>query len=139
MNDKEFVLVSQGIEIYRTKSQENAVNMVKEYNDEYFDYRQKCYDNYERPADNYVDLEIEYSNEKEKDKEIERLQKLLDIEKNKREQFDKNNQLLHSIIKEVREYMKSIEYEPDADMYIELGQYKEYKHILEILDKENKD
>lgn len=39
------------------------------------------------------------------------------------------------IIKEVREYMKSIEHEPDADMYIELGQYKEYKHILEILDK----
>ena len=73
MNDKEFVLVSQGIEIYRTKSQENAVNMVKEYNDEYFDYLQKCYDNYERPADNYVDLEIEYSNEKKKDKEIERL------------------------------------------------------------------
>lgn len=75
MIDKEFVLVSQGIEIYRTKSQENAVNMVKEYNDEYFDYLQKCYDNYERPADNYVDLEIEYSNEKEKDKEIERLNK----------------------------------------------------------------
>ena len=73
MIDKEFVLVSQGIEIYRTKSQENAVNMVKEYNDEYFDYLQKCYDNYERPADNYVDLEIEYSNKKEKDKEIERL------------------------------------------------------------------
>lgn len=78
MNDKEFVLVSQGIEIYRTKSQENAVNMVKEYNDEYFDYKQKCYDNYERPADNYVDLEIEYSNEKEKDKEIERLNNILD-------------------------------------------------------------
>ena len=77
MNDKEFVLVSQGIEIYRTKSQENAVNMVKESNDEYFDYLQKCYDNYERPADNYVDLEIEYSNEKEKDKEIERLNNII--------------------------------------------------------------
>lgn len=73
MIEKEFVLVSQGIEIFRTKSQEKAVNMVKEYNDEYFDYLQKCYDNYERPADNYVDLEIEYSDEKEKDKEIERL------------------------------------------------------------------
>ena len=77
MNDKEFVLVSQGIEIYRTKSQENAVNMVKEYNDEYFNYLQKCYDNYERPADNYVDLEIEYSNEKDKDKEIERLNNII--------------------------------------------------------------
>lgn len=77
MIDKEFVLVSQGIEIYRTKSQENTVNMVKKYNDEYFDYLQKCYDNYERPADNYVDLEIEYSNEKEKDKEIERLNNII--------------------------------------------------------------
>ena len=77
MIDKEFVLVSQGIEIYRTKSQENAVNKVKECNDEYFDYLQKCYDNYERPADNYVDLEIEYSNEKEKDKEIERLNNII--------------------------------------------------------------
>ena len=51
---------------------------------------------------------------KDKTKEIERLQ---------------------NIIKEVREYMKSIEHEPDADMYLELGQYIEYKHILEILDK----
>lgn len=65
MNEKEFVLVSQGIEIYRTKSQEVAVNMVKKENDEYFDYLQKCYDNYERPADNYIDLEIEYPSEKE--------------------------------------------------------------------------
>lgn len=82
MIDKEFVLVSQGIEIFRTKSQEKAVNMVKESNDEYFDYQQKCYDNYERPADNYVDLEIEYSDEKEKDKEIERLNNTInEIEK----------------------------------------------------------
>lgn len=88
MIDKEFVLVSQGIEIYRTKSQENAVNMVKEYNDEYFDYLQKCYDNYERPADNYVDLEIEYSNEKEKDKEIERLNNIIKrLEEDLREMY----------------------------------------------------
>ena len=51
----------------------------------------------------------------------------------------KENKRLQSIIKEVREYMKIIEHEPDADMYIELGQYKEYKHILEILDKDNKE
>ena len=62
-------------------------------------------------------------------------------EKSKEYYFEQQKEIdkLHSIIKEVREYMKSIEYEPDADMYIELGQYKEYKHILEILDKENKD
>jgi len=71
------VLVSQGIEIYRTKSQENAVNMVKKENDEYFDYCQRCADNYERPADNYIDLEIEYPSEKEKDKEIERLTNII--------------------------------------------------------------
>ena len=66
MSDKEFVLVSQGIEIYRTKSQENAINYVKKENDEWFDYKQKCIDNYEDYADNYIDLEIEYPNEKEK-------------------------------------------------------------------------
>lgn len=97
MIDKEFVLVSQGIEIYRTKSQEKAVGMVKEHNDEYFDYLQKCYDNYERPADNYVDLEIEYSNEKEKDKVIERLN-------------NKNEELLtlYTTEREVKDYYKDI-------------------------------
>ena len=43
---------------------------------------------------------------KEMQKEIERLKKLLDIEKNKRKLFDKDNQKLHSIIKEVREILK---------------------------------
>lgn len=64
MNDKEFVLVSQGIEIMRTKSQENAINYVKKENDEWFDYKQKCIDNYEDYADNYIDLEIEYPEDK---------------------------------------------------------------------------
>ena len=120
MKDKEFVLVSQGIEIFRTKSQEKAVNMVKESNDEYFDYQQKCYDNYERPADNYVDLEIEYSDEKEKDKEIEKL---------------------HSIIKEVREYIEN-EYKATENYDYLIADYDKaisvkdvYGDILEILDK----
>ena len=64
MNDKEFVLVSQGIEIMRTKSQENAINYVKKENDEWFDYKQRCIDNYEKYADNYIDLEIEYPEDK---------------------------------------------------------------------------
>lgn len=64
MNDKEFVLVSQGIEIMRTKSQENAINYVKKENDEWFDYKQRCIDNYEDYADNYIDLEIEYPEDK---------------------------------------------------------------------------
>ena len=69
----------------------------------------------------------------EKNKEYYRKQSL---EESKRVRKERN--LYKEIIKEVREYMKSIEHEPDADMYIELGQYKEYKHILEILDKEGK-
>ena len=77
MIDKEFVLVSQGIEIMRTKSQENAINYVKKENDDCLDYKQKCIDNYEDYADNYIDLEIEYASEKEKDKEIERLNNII--------------------------------------------------------------
>lgn len=64
MNDKEFVLVSQGMEIMRTKSQENAINYVKKENDEWFDYKQRCIDNHEDYADNYIDLEIEYPEDK---------------------------------------------------------------------------
>ncbi len=70
MNDKEFVLVSQGIEIMRTKSQENAINYVKKENDEWFNYKQRCIDNFEDYADNYIDLEIEYP----EDKKLEQLQ-----------------------------------------------------------------
>ena len=77
MIDKEFVLVSQGIEIMRTKSQENAINYTKEENDKWFDYKQRCIDNYEDYADNYIDLEIEYPSEKEKEKEIERLNNII--------------------------------------------------------------
>ena len=112
MNDKEFVLVSQGIEIYRTKSQENAVNMVKESNDEYFDYLQKCYDNYERPADNYVDLEIEYSNEKEKDLEIERL---------------------NNIFNQIEEYISSLELGSDRAYYNKEGYEVDVEDILKMM------
>lgn len=31
------------------------------------------------------------------------------------------------------EYMKSIELEPDADMYMQIGEYNEYKYLLNIL------
>ena len=78
MVDKEFVLVSQGIEIYRTKSQENAVNMVKKENDEWFDYKQRCIDNYEDYADNYIDLEIEYASDKERYEKLQRIEDYLD-------------------------------------------------------------
>lgn len=57
---KWFVLISQGMEIYRTKSQEEAINTIKKENDKWFKYVQKCKDNHEDYADNYIELEIEY-------------------------------------------------------------------------------
>ena len=76
--DKEFVLVSQGMEIMRTKSQENAINYVKKENDEWFDYKQKCIDNHEDYADNYIYLEIEYPEEQLIYKNINELQQKFD-------------------------------------------------------------
>lgn len=64
------------------------------------------YDKYYKKGGTYV-IPVEIFNELFD--ELERLQKLLDIEKNKRGQFDKNNQKLHSIIKEVREYVDKVE------------------------------
>lgn len=78
MIDKEFVLVSQGIEIMRTKSQEKAIDYVKKGNDEWFDYKQRCIDNYEDYADNYIDLEIEYASDKERCDKLQRIENYLD-------------------------------------------------------------
>ena len=36
-------------------------------------------------------------------------------------------------LKEVKEYLISIKDEPDADMYIKLGEYDFYKNILSII------
>lgn len=150
MNEKEFVLVSQGIEIYRTKSQENAVNMVKKENDEYFDYLQKCYDNYERPADNYIDLEIEYAIEKEKDKEIERLKKEIETLKQPqvfidtqdmeerygeelyKEYLEKENKRLNNIINELEKWLEDyIKLFDEPDMLEE----QTCEDLKEVLDK----
>ena len=57
---KVFVISNQGIVIMRTKSQDKAINFIKKSNDEYYDYQQKCYDNYENQADGYCYLDIEY-------------------------------------------------------------------------------
>ncbi len=77
MMNKEFVLVSQGIEIMRTKSQEVAINEVKRGNDEYFDNCQRCTDNYERPADNYIELFIETDYDKKLEQENTNLKQAL--------------------------------------------------------------
>lgn len=50
----EYVLVSQGIEIYRTKDKNEANNIMEKNNEEWNEYRQNCIDNYEPYADNEI-------------------------------------------------------------------------------------
>ena len=50
----EYVLVSQGIEIYRTKDKNEALEIMEQGNKEWCKYRQKCIDNYEFYADNEI-------------------------------------------------------------------------------------
>ena len=51
---KEYVLVSQGVEIYRTTDKEEAEQMKDESNKSWREYCQRCIEEYERPADNEV-------------------------------------------------------------------------------------
>lgn len=51
---KEYVLVSQGIEIYRTTDKAEAERMMNESNAEWLEYVARCIENWERPADNEV-------------------------------------------------------------------------------------
>ena len=51
---KEYVLVSQGIEIYRTTDKIEAEMMMNTENEDWLEYVQKCADNYERCADNEI-------------------------------------------------------------------------------------
>ena len=51
---KEYVLVSQGIEIYRTRDKKEAETFRDTENEEYYKYAQRCADNYEQCADNEV-------------------------------------------------------------------------------------
>jgi len=53
---KQYVLVSQGIEIFRTNDKEFAQKIMNEQNKEYYDYYEKCADNNEPAADNEVFL-----------------------------------------------------------------------------------
>lgn len=70
--------------------------------------------------------------------EIERLQKLLNIEKNKREQFDKDNKRIHSNIKEAIDYIEEnmgyyserLEYKEDTERYV-----KDLNKIIKLLNK----
>lgn len=51
---KEYVLVSQDIEIYRTKSKEQAENIMNTENKLFYKYKQQCLDNNELYADNEI-------------------------------------------------------------------------------------
>lgn len=51
---KEYVLVSQGIEIYRTTDKEEAEKMMNESNKSWREYVERCIEEGERPADNEV-------------------------------------------------------------------------------------
>lgn len=50
----EYVLVSQGIEIYRTKDKELAEKIMNEENKKYYEYLEECSLAFEVPADNEV-------------------------------------------------------------------------------------
>ncbi len=52
----QYVLVSQGIEIYRTTNKEEAVKIMEKGNKEWYEYVQRCLDNYEPYADNEIFL-----------------------------------------------------------------------------------
>lgn len=56
---KQYVLVSQGIEIYRTENEDEAEKIMKKNNDKWLDYCQKCIDDYEYYADNEVFMYVE--------------------------------------------------------------------------------
>ena len=54
-------------------------------------------------------------------------------------QLQQENVQLKQQLKDIEEYLESIKDMPDADMYIKLGEYKEFKHILEILESNKED
>lgn len=51
---KEYVLVSQGIEIYRTTDKDEAETMLNESNKSWREYVERCIEEGERHADNEV-------------------------------------------------------------------------------------
>ena len=50
-------------------------------------------------------------------------------------QLQQENTQLKQQLKDIEEYLESIKDMPDADMYIKLGEYKEFKHILDLIHK----
>lgn len=55
----EYVLVSQGVEIYRTKDKDEAQEMMDKSNKDWREYVERCIEEGDRPTDNEVFLEEE--------------------------------------------------------------------------------
>ena len=51
-----YVLVSQGIEVFRTDNKSEAEKILIDCNTKWYEYCQKCYENNERAADNEMFL-----------------------------------------------------------------------------------
>lgn len=64
-----YVLVSQGIVIYRTNNKAEAEALLKDWNEEDREYLQRCYDNGERAADNEVFMYEESADEEKNNKQ----------------------------------------------------------------------
>lgn len=56
---KTYVLVSQGVEVMRTKNRADAHIQMKKANDDWYKYAQRCIDNGETYADNEITLFVE--------------------------------------------------------------------------------
>lgn len=59
IGEKEYILCSQWIEIYRIKDKEEAKKIMNDWNDKWRDYCEKCADIFEKPADNEIDINEE--------------------------------------------------------------------------------
>ena len=64
-----YVLVSQGIVIYRTDNKAEAEALLKDWNEEDREDLQWCYDNGERAADNEVSMYEESADEEKNNKQ----------------------------------------------------------------------
>ena len=53
---KQYVLVSQGIEIFRTTNKKEAEKIMNDENSDWYKYKNECIENNELYADNYVEM-----------------------------------------------------------------------------------
>ena len=66
---------------------------------------------------------------------IDKRKELFNKNGNYIKQLKQENTQLKQQLKDIEEYLESIKDMPDADMYIKLGEYEEFKHILDLIHK----